>query len=114
MKILSHSDTLEILAKATKKPCLYLNLEDHWGYKDPGKFFNELLKAAPYLNLKDHGQAILDGCAFIVCEDEAELSRLYYQTVGDDGPTKTNKYRGKVRVYALTCDANGELQNENT
>ncbi len=109
MKILSHTDTLKELAKATKRPCIYLNFSpwDSIGIE-------EVVKAAPYLSLDDDGQAILDGCAFIVCKNYEEMQKLYDLTVGDDGPTKSNPYKGPYTIYALTCNADGQCENENT
>lgn len=109
MKILNHADTLEALAKVTGKPCMYLNLR-FW----EGAPLEEIVKAAPYLSLHDDCQAILDGCAFIVCDSYEEMQKLYDQTVGDDGPTKSNSYDGPIRIYALTCNAQGQTENENT
>lgn len=76
--------------------------------------YTEVFKAVPYLNIKDHGQMVIDGYGFVVCDSEAEMVDFYQQTVGDDGPTATNLYDGPARVYALTIDRDGQLQNENT
>jgi hypothetical protein len=40
--------------------------------------------------------------------------KTYDKTVGDDGPTELNNYGGPARVYALTCNLYGQLENENT
>lgn len=84
---------------------------------------DEVCKAAPYLNPKTKfkfegkntiGQVMGDGYGFFLFDTEAELNRYYESTVGDDGPMKYNKYKGPARVYALTCDPDGYLLNENT
>jgi hypothetical protein len=105
------------LAKALKKPVLYINFEglDDW---------DELFKAAPYLreafanreqkNRDNPMQCVADGTAIIVCDTDKERDNLYEQTVGDDGPTKFNSYRGPVHVYALTIGRDGQFLNENT
>jgi hypothetical protein len=41
-----------------------------------------------------------------MCDDVAELDRLYDMTVGDDGPTSSNPYDGDVRVSAVTSEGN--------
>ena len=50
----------------------------------------------------------------IICDDEAEMYRLFNMTVGDDGPTATNLYEGPANVFACTCNAAGEILGENT
>lgn len=51
---------------------------------------------------------------FILFDTKAEWEKAYFSTVGDDGPTATNKYKGPVRVYAITCNNKGKLMGENT
>lgn len=117
------SDLLEIIAKFHNKPCMYIsfcyNIEGEtdyipeWGVID----WEEICKAAPYLKeLKGNDEFTLriNAFAYILCDNEEELDQLYCQTVGDDGPTKQNPYKGNARVYALTCDAGGRLGTENT
>jgi hypothetical protein len=59
-------------------------------------------------------QSVVDGHCVFLFDDENEVMNAYRLVVGDDGPTEYNLYAGKVRVYALTCDPDGILQNENT
>lgn len=115
MQVLSQTEVFRLLCKSTQKHGVYvsgfdLNLEDDDG--DPIPL--ESLKAAPYLNLRDHGQAFFEGSAIILCDSVEEQDFVYYSTIGDDGPTKLNKYDGPARIYALTCDPFGELGTENT
>jgi hypothetical protein len=105
MKALGQNEELKAIAEEYKKPLLFLSFSGD---------FEEILKAAPYLNAVEHGQQILNGYAVLVCEDEDEQEKLYWATVGDDGPTKTNPYEGPARVYALTVSRTGEPLNENT
>jgi hypothetical protein len=109
MKILSSIDLAKTVAKTLKKPVLYISF-----YLGEDPRWNEVIEAAPYLTFQDNAQIISDGYAVIVCDSVKEQQDLYWQTVGDDGPTKTNPYKGKARVYALTIDAKGQTQNENT
>jgi|WetSurMetagenome_2_1015567.scaffolds.fasta_scaffold18448_7 hypothetical protein len=109
--ILTVTELMQLVAKTLGKPCIFLSFQ----MITDDSNFGDIIKAAPYLKWDVHGQHILDGVAVIVCEDYDEMQRLYWMTVGDDGPTKTNKYDGKkARVYALTCNAEGGLENENT
>lgn len=110
MKVLNPGSAAEALARALKKPILYLSFGD---VKD----FAEIEKAAPYLRFRedtDYMQAISDGFAIIVCDSDAERDRLFDLTVGDDGPTNANNYNGPMRIYAMTIDKTGQTLNENT
>lgn len=72
-----------------------------------------LMQAAPYL--KDlPPQVAIAGSVFLFFDSEAEARAVYEQTVGKDGPTKTNPYNGPVQVYALLCSDLGSLVTENT
>lgn len=75
---------------------------------------DDVKAAAPYLSDEQAGQLWHEGTAFLLFDTEAEMEAAYWQTVGDDGPTKTNPYDGPGRVYALTCRPDGQLVNENT
>jgi hypothetical protein len=108
MKVLSGIELAQTVAKTLKKPVLFVS------FFAPDDDYAEVFKAAPYLTIKDHTQQVLDGEAVIVCDSVKEQETLYWQTVGDDGPTKTNKYKGSARVYALTINSLGETLNENT
>jgi hypothetical protein len=76
--------------------------------------FNKVIRAAPYLDCEKDVQILSDGEGIILCDTKEEMDSIYNQTVGDDGPTTLNKYKGKANVYALTCSPKGELMNENT
>lgn len=78
-----------------------------------GHYFGDLYLAAPDLAGDAMTQAVADGDAYFF-GTQAEIEAIYARTVGDDGPTKVNKYAGPVRVYALTCAPDGQLMNENT
>ena len=93
-------------ARLAKKWCICIS----W---DTDNNIDELFKAAPYLNL-NHLQIISDGQALLTFDSEDEMWVFYNQTVGDDGPTKSNPYAGPCRVYALTISPDGIFQNENT
>jgi hypothetical protein len=113
MKVLDMHEALSALCKATGKPGMFLAFPWNnavWPFTEIG----EIIKAAPFLTVEDHLQVLSDGYAFILCDTIAERDDLYEQVVGDDGPTRSNAYSGPARVYALTCDANGEFLNENT
>lgn len=123
MQVLDQIATFCLLCKTTKKWGLYFSFPSRANIG-----FDEELSAAPYLE-PDWGltdlsrqkvennnkiQCLLEGGGIILCDSEKEMERLYYLTVGDDGPTKYNSYSGPVRAYALTCDPNGQTLNENT
>ena len=107
MEFLNTIELMRQYAKTTSKFCMYIS----W---DEDDFYEELVKAAPYL--KDHVVDVLstDNHVVLVFDTEKEMNHYFDQTVGDDGPTKLNNYIGPVRVYALTCSDKGELWNENT
>jgi len=110
MKKLEISEAMQVVARSLEKPCILLHFPSDWESFD----LSEILEAAPYLNWEEHSQMIADEVGIIVCDSYEEMQRLYKLTVGDDGPTKTNPYNGKARIHALTCNAQGELENENT
>lgn len=118
MKLLHRTSTLEILCKSTKKWGIYFNIfvPDLPG----GEGFREVIKAAPWLDFNNeednHMQAMADGTGYLLFDDEQEMEKIYYQTIGDDGPREPyiNKYNGPAKVYMLTCNPDGELMNENT
>ena len=76
----------------------------------------EIFKACPFLDAKvhKHVQMLIDGHGVFLFDTRDEMERHYRMIVGDDGPTDLNPYDGLVRVYALTCNPNGLLLNENT
>jgi hypothetical protein len=108
MKKLNTHDVFALLCKSAKK----------WGvmisFSPTYSTIQDIAKAAPYLKYTEDSQIIGDGWGVILCETEAEMENIFWSTVGDDGPTKLNSYDGNFRVYALTCDPEGQLLNENT
>jgi hypothetical protein len=112
MRVYDPMQTAQALAILFGQPVLYISFPQPSPVDDVT--WDDLLKAAPYLDPVKHCQVLSDGYGFIICDTEEELYKLYDQTVGDDGPTKTNSYDGPARVYAMTIDADGELGNENT
>lgn len=110
MIVLDRHEAFAELCRATGKWGVWV----HFGSLEGVVAIGETLKAAPYLNIEEHGQLLSDGGGVILCEGEAECRRIFGMTVGDDGPTALNPYNGPFRVYALTCDPSGQLLNENT
>ena len=106
MRKLHLMQTLQELAKALNKPCMFISLVNIENY-------DEVSKAAPYLSFIDDSQLFIDEIGFIVFDTEKEMNKAFNETVGDSGPTTTNKYNGNTRVYAITCNAKGELLTEN-
>jgi len=149
MRVLDDIQAAQELARALGKPILLLSGLDWFGisldelpaaegatWKETGgPLFvdaegTERLLAAPYFGTQFPGATaealpIPDTYdCLIVCEDRAEMERLYDLTYGDDGMTKRGiaargiagypEYRGPHRVYALTINERGELMSENT
>lgn len=112
MNAMTIAELMQAYSKVTGKPCMYISFGDEI-YTDAREWFDEICKAAPYLNIGHYGQILADGQAILEFDSEEEMNRHYDMTVGDDGPTKLNPYDGLARVYALTC-INGELRRENT
>ena len=108
MKALNFHEAMSAIARNYGKPVLYLSF-------DPDQDLDQTVAAAPYLkDLPMFGQLIADAGGYIVCDSDEEMEELFWQTVGDDGPTASNPYLGKGRIYALTCGDDGQLRNENT
>ena len=107
MEILSNIKALSVICKKSKKFGMYINFYEDQEYSDT-------MKAAPYLDFLTHYQVFCDCQAWLLFDTEKEMLDYYDKTVGDDGPTKLNQYKGKATVYALTCSPAGELLNENT
>ncbi len=108
MQKLTIVEAMQLLAKSIGKSCMYVRFGDE-------DLLTEIDKAAPYMNLEDDNdqQIIFDGRGIIIFESEEMMEHAFSLTVGDD-PAERNTYRGPARVYALTCNANGELLTENT
>ena len=112
MKKFTVTEALEDLCKRTKQWCLYLSWciigEEEEGYQHPDPF-NEMKKAAPFLELDD----LACDKAVIFCDTEKEVYKLFEQVIGDDGPTELNSYNGPARIYALVIGPEG-MMTENT
>lgn len=104
-KIQGGSTVLQELCRIRKQWGMLL------GTTDQG--FDELKKAAPYLS-EDDVIALAFGELYLFFESREACFDAYGRTVGDDGPTGLNPYIGLAKVYALTCDPDGELRSENT
>lgn len=109
---LHNHKVFERLCAATKKWGLCIG----FGYNNmhAPEAFEEICKAAPYLSIESDLQILMEGNAIFLCDTEEEMLDLFYQTVGDDGPTSKNSYSGEYKVYALTCSPTGQLLTENT
>lgn len=117
----SAREAMQLACRLTKKWGLYLSMPepDWWQELTVDEFFSQLKQAAPYLFTDPR---MMDSLAsgyvgeqfFLLFDTQDEMENHFWLTVGDDGPTKSNPYKGKVRVYALTCNNHGQLQNENT
>lgn len=119
MKLISSHEAFALACKGAKKPGIYLSINQPEEAGDTWEE-GEIVKAAPYLKElkeKETGDFIslcVDGGGILLLDSDEEVSKLFRQTVGDDGPTKENPYDGPCRVYALTCNADGQLLTENT
>lgn len=92
------------LAIATKQHVLYLS--------HSGGNASELTKAA--LNVKFEDIIELSGSRiWLTFSTYEEAYGVFEGIVGDDGPTPTNSYNGKCRVYAYLAGPNGGI-TENT
>jgi len=112
MQKLTVIEAMQLLAKAINKPCMYINFDDNY----PNLM--EISRAAPYLDPtnpdSNDTQILFDSNAILVFDNEQQMETAFNSTVGQDGPTRLNSYNGTAKVYALTCNAAGELLNENT
>jgi hypothetical protein len=114
MKIMENSEVVQAVARFYNKPVLYL-----YYYSNESISFEEFLNAIVPQFLEsdinvDVASLFYGKPLYILCDDEEELNTLFYYFVGDDGPTKSNSYKGRVSIFAMTCSAAGEMQNENT
>ena len=116
------ADLMVAYCRVTGKYAMLISMPDLGDVEcHGGTVFDELSKAAPYLRAfedgTEHGsvtgQIIADELGVLIFDTAEEMDQHYDQTIGDDGPTETNKYDGPVGVYALTCGPEG-LRNENT
>ncbi len=111
MRVLAQHQVIEAAAKGLGKWCLYLSFH--------ATSLNEekVLKAAPCLRELgpfDRTSFILLGGGILVFPSETAARKAYSSTVGEDGPTKTNPYKGPVKVYACLCGPDGKIRTENS
>lgn len=119
MKILDTVELMQEYAKTANKPCMYISYVNDIDttnnikkqYKEEQDNVDEIIKAAPYL---DKETVFRKDYAVLVFDTEKEMYDCYDKTVGDDGQTIHNSYKGSARVYALICNNKGELETENT
>src|SRR6267142_5136915 len=104
MKSFTQTEIFREACRALNKFGLYISFEFTTNLD------SDLFLAAPYLNFQEHSQIIIDGVGYLLFDTREEMESHYRQTVGDDGPTETNPYDGPVRVYALTCNNEGQLE----
>lgn len=116
MKNLELYEIVGATAKGLGRPVLYLRYDDSQvpSDADPRLVQDHLHGAAPYLDSFQQDELQRGGFLFLACEDLTEARRLYGLTIGDDGPTATNSYKGPVRVYALLADRKGNILTDNT
>lgn len=97
-----HTQILQAMCKLSGKWGMLIKILD---WND----FDYVHECAPYLDPNNHDdrQLIHDGFGIFLADTEKELYALYNQSRGGDDA------RGGC-IYALTCDPNGETQNENT
>ena len=105
-QIVNNSNILSILCMSKGKWGMFLR----FGNED----FADLYKAAPYLENPAFLQLLMAGSGYLMFDTEKEMNKFYNETVGEDGPTAMNPYDGNVKIYALTCNPEGKLLNENT
>jgi hypothetical protein len=110
VKALDKYQTLGELCRATKKWGMMISISPD--FEETG-WIEEVMKAAPYLTTNNL-RLILDCFGYILFDTEEEMEKAFWQTVGGDGPTKTNSYNGTCKIYALTCNPEGQTLNENT
>lgn len=102
---------LKDLCRAEKRCGMYLRFLEPADSDDP---LGEVLKAAPYLDRKEHARILSDGFGYVFFDTVEEMRQKFERTVGPDGPTEQNPYRGPAQVYALACDGDGEILGDNT
>ena len=109
----------QALCRASGKWGLFLSFDADTYYdkyvagRDVKKHDEIALATNKRLTISDT-QIMIEGQAYFFFDTEDELYEAFDDIVGDDGPTKRNDYSGDLRVYALTCNASGELESENT
>ena len=112
---------LQKLCKTTNKWGMFISIHE----RDEIDYEKECASdAAPYLKISQEGpfqendganlQIIADNVGYFLFDTKEEMGDYFWQTVGNDGPTKSNHYEGNISIYALTCSPEGQTLNENT
>lgn len=107
--IVEPGDILAALCKLNKQWGMYVSF-----FWEDSEDMDEVCKAAPYLDDDKLFQVRMAGHGYLFFDTQEEMEKHYNLTVGDDGPTHLNSYKGDARVYALTCNPDGKWMNENT
>ena len=106
-KISSPNQILVELCRLRRQWGLYVS----YGHEE---LYDEIVKAVPFLDAVENLPHLWDGAVYVFFDTKEDCDAHFSQVVGDDGPTPSNPYDGPARAYALTCDPNGTLLNENT
>lgn len=101
----------EQACKATGKWGLMLSAGGFDSIKDDPR---ELKSAAPYLSVDDVAMLWSGDTVFRLYDSETEARADFRQTVGDEGPTATNSYSGKISVFAALASPVVGIVTENT
>ena len=88
------------IARLSGRPCLVAEFR---GWSGP---LEDILMAAPYLELDRDDRAIIDGVVFVLCTDAEEGRRFVSQTTYGK-PTDTNMYAGACKVWAVCAMPDG-------
>jgi hypothetical protein len=77
---------------------------------------SEAMAAAPYLEDPKYFPFLLTPHVemVILFDTREEMNKHFGMTVGEDGPTKSNPYKGPATIFACTCGPDGNLLGENT
>ena len=103
MEIYCKIEALEELCIKAKQWILYFSWDTD--LLSGGVTYEEVQKAIPFLTVEEISWTFGNG--YIFCNSEEEANEMFYQIVGDDGPTKFNSYNGEVKVYACTIGPMG-------
>lgn len=97
MESLTERELFKAYCKAVGKFGIYLH-----GWQDFS--INTVLEAAPYLRFVSE-ELLEEGGGYLFFETEQEMERVYRQIHCDNAA---------VPIYALTCNDQGQLMDENT
>lgn len=108
--VLDWRSTFALACKGAGKWGLYLSFnQQHLDMYD-------VFGAAPYLEDQKYFPFLLIPQVEMVLlfETREEMHKYFCLTVGEDGPTKLNPYKGPATIFACTCGPDGNLLGENT